>query len=167
MKLPINNRIAIFILSLIAWLLMTSFTDLQEISAGIVVALLVTLLSKVLFDSTKIRLGFKKIYQLVIYFLVLIWEMVKANFYMVSLVLRPKLPVNSGIVKIKTGLRNETALTILANSITLTSGTLTIHVDEAKGFLYVHCLQVPGRDLAGNTVAIGHKFEKRLREIFE
>jgi multicomponent Na+:H+ antiporter subunit E len=165
--LPINNRIAIFIISLITWLLMTSFTDPQEIIAGIIVALLVTWLCKILFSPAKIHLGFKKIYRLVIYFLILIWEMVKANFYMISLVLRPKLPVNSGIVKIKTDLRNDTALTILANSITLTSGTLTIDVDGAKGFLYIHCLQVPGRDMAGNTVAIGHKFEKRLRVIFE
>jgi multicomponent Na+:H+ antiporter subunit E len=164
-SLPINNRVAIFIMSLLAWLLMTSFTNLQEISAGIIVALLVTLLSAVLISSTKIRMGFKKIYQLVMYFLILIWELVKANFYMASLILRPKLPLNPGIVKIKTSLKNDTALTILANSITLTSGTLTIDVDETKRFLYVHCLQVPGG--AGNTAAIGQKFEKRLREIFE
>lgn len=166
-SLPITNRIAIFIMSLAAWLLMTSFTDLQEIIAGIVVALLVSILSGVLLSSTKIRIGFKKIYRLVIYFLILIWEMMKANFYMVSLILRPKLPVNPGIVKIKTGLKNDTALTILANSITLTAGTLTIDVDQAKGFLYVHCIRMPGRDTAGNTTAIGEKFEKRLREIFE
>lgn len=165
-SLSINNRIAIFVISLIVWLMITSFTDLQEIIAGIIVALLITWVCKILFSPVKIRLGFKKIYQLVVYFLILIWEMVKANFYMISLILRPKLPVNSGIIKIKTDLRNDTALTILANSITLTSGTLTIDVDEAKGFLYIHCLQVPGRDIASNTAAIGEKFEKRLREIF-
>jgi multicomponent Na+:H+ antiporter subunit E len=167
MKLPLNNRVAIFILSLAVWLLMTSFTDLQEIIAGVVAALLVTLLSGALISSAKIHLGVKKIFGLIIYFLILIWEMVKANFYMISLILRPKLPVESGIVKIKTGLQNDTALTILANSITLTAGTLTIDVDETKGFLYVHCLQVPGRDVSSNTTAIGQKFEKRLREIFE
>ncbi len=165
--LTVNNRFAIFIILLIVWLMMTSFTDLQEIVAGIIVAFLVTLLSKVLFDSTKIRLGFKKLFQLVIYFLVLVWEMVKANFDMLFLVLRPKCPIISKVVQIKTGLHSDTALTILANSITLTSGTLTVDVDETKGVLFVHCLQVPGRDLDENTAAIGQKFEKRLREIFE
>lgn len=166
-SLPITNRIAIFIMSLAAWLLMTSFTDLQEIMAGIVVAFLVTLLSRVLLSSTKIHIGFKKICRLIIYFLILIWEMVKANFYMMSLILRPKLPVNSGIVKIKTGLKNDAALTILANSLTLTAGTLAIDVNQSEGLLYVHCIEIPGRDLAGNTAAIGEQFEKRLREIFE
>ena len=166
-SLPINNRVAIFIASLVIWLLMTSFTDLQEIIAGVIVAFLVALLSAVLIDSAKIRLGFAKLGKLVIYFLILIWEMLKATLYMISLVLRPKLPVESGIVKIKTGLRNDTAISILANSITLTAGTLTIDVDETKGFLYVHCLKIPGRDITGNTTAIGQKFEKRLREIFE
>jgi len=165
--LQINNRIGVFILSFIAWLLMTSFTNLQEISAGIIVAFLTTLLSVVLFGSSKIRLGFKKVFQLIIYFLILIWEMVKTNFYMVSLILRPKMDLNPGIIKIRTGLRSETALTILANSISLTSGTLTMDVDQANGFIYIQCLRVPGRDVAENTAAIGQRFEKRLREIFE
>ncbi len=50
--------------------------------------------------------------------------------------------INPGIVKISPNLKNDMALTILANSITLTPGTLSIDVDEETNDLYVHWINV-------------------------
>ncbi len=50
--------------------------------------------------------------------------------------------INPGIVKIKTGLKKDMALTLLANSITLTPGTLSVDVDEKENELYVHWIDV-------------------------
>ncbi len=50
--------------------------------------------------------------------------------------------INPAIVRISPGLKNDMALTILANSITLTPGTLSIDVDEETNDLYVHWINV-------------------------
>jgi len=50
--------------------------------------------------------------------------------------------INPAIVKISPKLKNDMSLTILANSITLTPGTLSIDVDEKTNDLYVHWINV-------------------------
>lgn len=47
-----------------------------------------------------------------------------------------------GIVKVSSGLKNPAALTLLANSITLTPGTLSVDVDESDNSLYIHWIYV-------------------------
>jgi multicomponent Na+:H+ antiporter subunit E len=101
------------------------------------------------------------------YLFVFLWEMLKANIHVALIVLRPGKPIKPGIVKIKTGLKNETALTILANSITLTPGTFTVDIRPDRGELYIHCITVASFDLETNTAAIGGRFERILKEVFE
>jgi len=67
-----------------------------------------------------------------IYVPVLIFQMIKANFEMAGIVLNPKLSINPGFVKKKTILDKDANLEklIVASSITLTPGTLTIDVQD-------------------------------------
>jgi multicomponent Na+:H+ antiporter subunit E len=82
-------------------------------------------------------------------------------------VLHPKLPIKPGIVKIKTSLTKDSAITILTNSITLTPGTLTIDVNKEKSEVYVHWIDTESTDTEEATKSIGGRFEKRLTEVFE
>ncbi|KUK13548.1 MAG: Na+/H+ antiporter subunit E [Synergistetes bacterium] len=66
--------------------------------------------------------------------------MAKANIDVAMRVLTGK--INPGIVRIKTGLKKSMSLTFLANSITLTPGTLSVDVDEESNDLYVHWIDV-------------------------
>ncbi len=50
--------------------------------------------------------------------------------------------INPGIVRIPTGLARDGALTLLANSITLTPGTLTVDADDGSRELYIHWINV-------------------------
>lgn len=50
--------------------------------------------------------------------------------------------INPGIVRIPTGLASDGALTLLANSITLTPGTLTVDADDESRDLYIHWINV-------------------------
>jgi len=50
--------------------------------------------------------------------------------------------INPGIVKISPNLKNDLSLTLLATSITLTPGTLSVEVDEETNDLYVHWINV-------------------------
>jgi multicomponent Na+:H+ antiporter subunit E len=68
---------------------------------------------------------------------------------------------------VRTNLKTDVAKTFLANSITLTPGTMTVDIDD--DILYVHWIDVGSKsdDIEENTKQISAKFEKYLRRIFE
>ena len=76
--------------------------------------------------------------QLIAYAGVVIWEIIKANLAVCHLILTRREVVDPVIVKVHTNLKTETARVILANSITLTPGTITVSLTDRE--LLVHCL---------------------------
>lgn len=90
----------------------------------------------------------------------LIWEIVKANMAMIRMTVAPDLEPDPVIVKIHTKLRTRTARVILANSITLTPGTITVSLEEDE--LMVHCL-----DRSFSEGLEGSSFEQALLKLEE
>jgi multicomponent Na+:H+ antiporter subunit E len=76
------------------------------------------------------------------------------------------MPINPGIVKIKTNLKTDSGITALANSITLTPGTLVVDVTD-DGYLYIHWINVKAEDVEQATKQIAERFEWFIRRIFE
>lgn len=68
----------------------------------------------------------------------LIWEVIKANMAMIRMTVAPDIEPDPVIVKIHTKLQSKTARVLLANSITLTPGTITVSLEDDE--LMVHCL---------------------------
>ena len=81
--------------------------------------------------------------------------------------MHPRLPINPGIVKVKVELKTDTALTFLANSITLTPGTMSVDIDKENGILYIHWINVKTKDIESATRIIVERFEKILKKIFD
>lgn len=69
-------------------------------------------------------------------------ELVKANIQVVYLALHPKMPIRPGIIALAIRHRSPLGTTLLANSITLTPGTLTMDVTPDGRTLYIHALDV-------------------------
>jgi multicomponent Na+:H+ antiporter subunit E len=82
-------------------------------------------------------------------------------------VLHPRLPIRPAVVRIQTGLKTDLALTVLANSISLTPGTTTVDVNPATGFIYVHCMNVPNEAVDREARVIVERFARILRKVFE
>lgn len=80
----------------------------------------------------------KKTGQIISYAGVLIWEILKANVTMVKMILSSGYEIHPAVVHFKTDLKTKTAKVLLANSITLTPGTITVSLEEDE--LTVHCL---------------------------
>lgn len=99
------------------------------------------------------------------YIPIFLWECIKANLDVAYRVLHPKMPIKPGIVKVKTTLKTNIAKTFLANSITMTPGTLS--VDIVGNSLYIHWIYVRDKDTEKATRIIVDKFEKHLKRIFE
>jgi len=89
-----------------------------------------------------------------------------ANLQVMYLVLHPDLPIEPGVVKVKTRLKSKAGRTALANSITLTPGTLTVDVTD-DGYLYVHWLVVESTEMRATTHEIVERFEGWLEKILE
>ncbi len=168
MQIKTRSRIYVFLSSVLVWLALTSITDIQEVIAAVVFGILVSLIAGHFLITTEKRHHiFRRCFSAVLYFVRFIWEMVKANLHVAYLVVHPSVPVKPGIVKIRTDLTKDSALTVLSNSITLTPGTLTVDLDLENKYLYVHWISVLSEDIDMNTAAVAGRFEGRLKEIFE
>jgi len=146
------------------WVLLAGISQGDLVFGGITVIILTILFHKKLELLGDIKLNPKSIIYMVIYFFVFLWELLKANLDVASRVISPKLPINPGIVKVKTNLKSPLGRAALANSITLTPGTLTV---EMKGeYFYIHWIDVTSKDIEGATNSIVSNFEKYLEVIF-
>lgn len=113
---------------------------LQIVLVGILVAALVyAFIRRALGYTLKTELRLlRKAPLLLAYALLLVKEVVAANFQMMRLVLRKDLEIHPVMVKIRPPLKARAARVLLANSITLTPGTITAEVDGDE--LIVHCI---------------------------
>lgn len=113
---------------------------------------------------SQIKLSPKSLFYSIAYLFVFMIELIKSNLDVAIRVISPKLPINPGIVKVKTVLNTELGRMILANSITLTPGTLSVDIRDE--YIYVHWINVEGKDIETATNSIVKKFEKYLKEIY-
>lgn len=99
--------------------------------------------------------------------LLFIWELMVSAVRVAAVVIRPNMTkaVRPAIVAVPISLKSDAEITLLANLITLTPGTLTVDVSPDKSVLYVHALDMADRDALIADIANG--FEKKVREAFE
>ena len=161
------RRLIYFVLAFIIWMLLTWQIDAQVIIAGLIASAIVAILfHEILPKEHLVFISPIRIFWALVYVPVFFYYMIKANFDVVYRALHPRMPINPGIVKIKTTLKTESGITALANSITLTPGTLTVDLTD-DGFLYIHWINVKSDDVEQATELIARRFEWFLKKIFE
>ncbi len=158
----LSHHVFVFGILLLLWVLLTGSLDVQELVAGTVVSLAVTLLFGSRFT---ILTGFRFSWLAPIYVLTYLGNffiaLLRANLDLAGRVLSPSLPINPALVEIRTSLKSPLGRLLLANTITLTPGTLTIDVEDDR--LLVHWVYYPpGTDLQQATEQISASFERRL-----
>ena len=160
------KRFVHFLILLIIWVLLTWSLQWQELIVGVVIALIAQLMLGDIFPVGAVKI-FNQIrfFWLVVYAIVFIGYVIKANFDVAYRVLNVYMPIKPGIVKVRTRLKTDMARTFLANSITLTPGTLSI--DIVDDHLYVHWINIVSADPEKETEIIVRRFENLLERIFE
>ena len=165
-KTSIGKFIYTFIVVMMVWMTFTTSLEPAELITGLFVSLIIAVFSSGFFSCCGLGVLFStSIIYVVQYFFVFLWALVKSNFSMAKRVISPSLPINPGIVEFKTNLKNDTAKLILANSITLTPGTLT--VDLKDDTFYIHWIDVEAHTPEEAYKAIAEPFEKILLKIFK
>lgn len=151
----------VFFSTLLLWLLLKDSLTAEAWISGVVVALVVTIVTRrnQLFDA--VIISFSAPLALLKYLLHFFITLVQANLDMGRRVLTPSLPIEPEVVEVQTSLQSNLGRLLLANSITLTPGTLTVDVIDDR--LIVHWVDCrPGADLQSATRAIAAGFEKNI-----
>ena len=160
------RKLVLFIVTFILWLLLTYTLRVQFIITGVTVSLLTALL----FGNMFVK-NWNKVFQIkrylwfLWYLIIFIWECLKANLDVAYRVLHPALPIKPGIVKAKLSLKTDIARTILANSITMTPGTLSM--DITGEHIFIHWICIRDENLEATRQLIVDRFENILARIFE
>ena len=148
------------------WLLLNSSVSWQVILAGVVISWLLVFFYA---GSQYAGLGNLRVNRVTIkaffgYIPLFLRELIKSNLDVAFRVINPSLPINPGIVEVKTRLKSPLGRLVLANSITLTPGTLTV---ETQGdSLFIHWIDVSSPDIEIATQEIVSTFESYLEVIY-
>ena len=163
-----NNKkllINLWLTLLLIWLVANNSLELDIVITG---ALLAALLAVVFAPFSGayawIRWSPRVLFNVLLYFAVFLEELVKANLNVLRLVLSPRIHIEPGIVEIQTTLKSPIGRLVLANSITLTPGTLV--VDIKGDTLFIHWINVSSQDPVAATQKIAGRFEKYLKVIY-
>lgn len=124
----------------LVWVIFNGQLTLEIVIFGAVIAAVVYAFTCKFMDWSPAKDIFliKKFILLLRYAGLLIREIIKANVAMINMTVAPDTEPDPVIVRFRTKLRSKTARVLLANSITLTPGTITVSLEEDE--LLVHCL---------------------------
>ncbi len=122
------------------WIIFNGRITLEITAFGVVIAgVMFAFICRFMdYSFAKERTLYRSVPLLCMYVLLLIKEIILANLAVCRMVLTRREVMEPVIVKVHTDLKTETARVILANSITLTPGTITVSLTEQE--LLVHCL---------------------------
>jgi multicomponent Na+:H+ antiporter subunit E len=139
-----------FVLLFGFWLLLSGHYQAKYIVIGALAAGLVTLLSNDLFylalrygesAEPKIQLVLLQLWRFLLYLPWLLSRIIMANIQVAYLVLHPKMPIDPGLLVFRTRMKKGIAQVTLANSITLTPGTITTSLENGR--YIIHTLKRP------------------------
>jgi multicomponent Na+:H+ antiporter subunit E len=164
------------IICFITYLLLTTgsgnlgFWSFEEMLFGVILSLIVGFVTRTIFVKENFRMANPIRWITFLAYLVgpFFIGMAKANFDVAYRVITGK--INPGIVKISPNLKTDLGITLLANSITLTPGTLSVDIDEKKNDLFIHWINVNKEALKTKPVDCKyvcgsfHKWARRIAE---
>jgi multicomponent Na+:H+ antiporter subunit E len=137
-----------------------------DVLVGLAVAVLAALIMREIVSARFARLASPRRYGWALaYLCVFTAYVIRGNLDVAYRVLHPAMPIRPGIVAARTRLRSAAARTLLANSITLTPGTLT--VDIVGDVFFIHCIHVDTADERAFAERILARFEGLIAGVLE
>lgn len=136
---------AIFGVAFIFYQLLAGSINTFDLVTGVISATIVAVgLRRVTFNQDPNRRSLVRLGRLGIYTPYLLWEILKSNVLVAAVILHPRLPIEPRLTRIRPAVWGGLPITTLANSITLTPGTLSVRVEE--NHLIVHTLVPEARE---------------------
>lgn len=151
---------------MVFWILLSGRFEAKFLIYGVLTSLIASYLCMPLLTlksadgkNEYFALGFP-IWRLALYCLWIFWQLIVSNFALAKAIVSPALGINPRVVRFKVKMDNPMALTVLANSITLTPGTVTMNVTD-DGIYEIHALT----DDAAEGIRAGD-MQRRVARLF-
>ena len=137
---------------------------LEEVLIGLAVGVPMAFVFRRLYNSSfDVPRALRAVPAAVIYAVLFLWELLTANVDVAYRVLHPGMPIDPDVVEIPLRVESDLAITTIANSITLTPGTLTMDYDADRNTLYVHAIAT---DDPASVIAPIRRWEDYALRIF-
>lgn len=122
------------------WLLLSGHYTAWLIGAGAITAIVVALLGRRFGYADEEGIPIERLISGFSYWPWLVVEIVKSSLIVTWIIINPKLPISPRLVRAPCGPKTAVGIATLANSITLTPGTITVEVDRRRSQIMVHAL---------------------------
>jgi len=143
------------------WSMAQGEVTLLSIASGFLVGMFVLHMTGPVLGDSRYAVRFLRAIGLVVFFLK---ELVVSSVRVAIDVLRPTFTMRPAIIQVPLDIEGDIAITLLANLISLTPGTLSVDVSDDKAHLYVHAMYGDEPDVV--VRGIKHDFERRIQEVF-
>ncbi len=143
------------------WALLTGYVSVGNLGVGFVLGYLSL---AVLYPATELKTSyFQKSLQLIIFILVFTKELLASTWRVAQDVVKPLPLMRPGVIGIPLDAKTDLEITMLANIISLTPGTLSLDVSPDRKTLYIHAMYVVNPDDLRKEIKDG--LERRLLEL--
>ncbi|NDW46950.1 Na+/H+ antiporter subunit E [Ruegeria sp. PrR005] len=151
------------ILLTIVWVLLANAPSLNSVVFGLILGIVIPFITQPYWPDRPILRNWPMVVE---YILVVLWDIVVANFTVARIILfKRDADRQPNWVCVPLELRSPEAITVLAGTITMTPGTVSCDLSAQGHNLLVHCLDAPDPDAVRDEIK--HRYERRLKEIFE
>jgi len=150
------------VLLTMAWAALTGDFSPGNFAVGFLLTFLILCFSQRILGPSRYFVKVRQVAGLILFF---IWELIIANLRVAHDVLTPRNHMNPGVIGIPLDARTDTEITLLANLITLTPGTLSLDVSEDRKTLYIHAMFIDDGDIERMRRSVKDGFERRILEV--
>jgi multicomponent Na+:H+ antiporter subunit E len=155
------NFLLLNVLLAISWAALNGQLTLENIGGGFVLGYFLMVISRRALGSTPYVTKVPQVIGFLVYF---VWQLILSNLRVAYEVLTPNFQARPAIVAVPLDLHSDLEITLLANLITLTPGTLSLDVSSDKRVLYVHSMFIT--DMDDFRAEIKNGFEKQVKDLF-
>jgi multicomponent Na+:H+ antiporter subunit E len=148
----------------LVWMALTGAFTFANFVVGFAISSLALWLISSPADVTFI-IYFSRFFRLVGFFFFFLWELLVANLRVAYEVLTPRYQMRAAIIAIPLDAKSDLEITVLANLITLTPGTLSLDVSPDRKTLYIHAMHVRDVEKFRNDIKV--RLERRVMEVFK
>ena len=163
--LEVNSLAIQFVINLLVsviWLLVTNSYTLNNFVLGFILGLfLVYLLHRVLPGQFYLV----RIYRIIMLIITFLTELIKANFGVLKIILKPRIENKPGFFVYETELERDWQLVLLSNLITLTPGTVVLGISDDRKKIYIHSIDFSTKE--EEIQNIKSSLEKVVRKVGE
>lgn len=144
----------------IVWMFMTTSLTVRTFIIGYLIGMLIIFIMRRYFKE---KFYLVRVWAVIKLTLIFMRELMMSNISVLRIVLQPKMDIKPCIFAYPIELQHNWEITLLSSLITLTPGTLVVHISDDQSTLYIHALDVD--NMEEEIHSIKHSFEKAIKEV--